>query len=182
MEHSRQHIATILLSGTVLLWVMLIYSETFVPFIAAFLQRDETLTGRTDIWQLALLIAERHPILGAGFGGYWVTGNEISEAFSGYLTAHNGLLDVYIEIGIVGIILLLLFHLGLFRKLCREFNRNTGWAIFGISFLIMSLLFNYTESIFLKSSLYIWNITIFLSIMLLPSEEAKKVTAKKSQM
>ena len=81
MEHSRQRIATILLAGIVILWVMLIYSETFVPFIAAFLQRDETFTGRSDIWQLALLVAERHPVLGTGFGGYWVTGNEISETF-----------------------------------------------------------------------------------------------------
>ena len=176
MEHSRQKIANILLAGTVILWLLLIYSETLMPFLSALLKRDDTLTGRTDIWQMALMIAERHPFLGAGYGGYWVTGNEISEAFSGYLTAHNGLLDVYIETGIVGIILLLWFHYGLFKRFCRALMEETGWAIFGVCFLIMSLLYNYTESIFLKSSLYIWNITICLSIIF----TSRNMTMKKN--
>lgn len=174
--NSRTQIAVCLLILTVASWIMLVYSDVLATGVAALLQRDITFTGRADIWKLALEVGNKHPIWGAGFGGYWVTGNEISERFSGFLTAHNGLLDVYIEIGAVGVLILLWFHLALYRRFIKEIGINTGWALFSICFLIMSFLYNYTESIFLKSSLYIWNITIFMALIFIP-KNANNITA-----
>lgn len=73
--------------------------------------RDPTFTGRTDIWALMLsLIAER-PMLGYGVGAAWseespfrvLVQRELGFAF---VSAHNGLLDLALEAGFVGVLLL----------------------------------------------------------------------------
>lgn len=171
----RSSVAALLVLGAAMSWAVLLFSETLIPFLTSLLHRDETFTGRTEIWLMGLNIAKQHPILGTGFGGYWVSGNEMSDAFSGTLTAHNGLLDVYIETGFVGVTILLLFLFEFYRKCSRQLTQNAEWGIFAISFLVMSILFNFTESLFLKSSSYIWNITLFLTILFTKNENKSSV-------
>ena len=52
--------------------------------------RDETLTGRSEIWATLVPFAMKRPILGHGFGGFWTDARrEIIAASHG----HNGYLD-----------------------------------------------------------------------------------------
>lgn len=163
MGNRAEQTATLLISAVVLVWIILIFSESFVSTITSLLGRDSTFTGRTDIWAMALRDAAQHPILGTGFGSYFATDNEFSRTF-GY-TGHNGLLDIYVELGVVGIILVLVFFLSFYRRVRGELAQSFDWGVFGICVLIMSLLANYTESLFLKSSSYIWASMIFLTIV-----------------
>lgn len=166
MERTAKSISFLIIFVIFLVWILLTFYEPLVSVVTEILGRDETFTGRTDMWRMTLEAAARNPILGTGFGSYWgTTGNKIAEAFGGTVTGHNGLLDVYVETGIIGIILLLGFHLGFYGRFRKEINRNFDWAVFGICFLVIGLLCNYTESLFLRSSSYYWNITIFLSII-----------------
>ncbi|WP_169746747.1 O-antigen ligase family protein [Demequina silvatica] len=80
--------------------------------IIVFLGRDETLTGRTEIWDLVLEASAESPAAGYGWGGVWTSqvGRSIQEAF-GYEaanSAHNGYLEVLLEVGIVGLTLYVL--------------------------------------------------------------------------
>ncbi|MCX8133463.1 MAG: O-antigen ligase family protein [Roseococcus sp.] len=84
-------------------------------FIAAFgaegvfalLGRDETLTGRTDVWQAVdRAIAER-PWLGHGFAAFWVAGTRPMELIWLELVweapdSHHGLRDIALQLGLVG--------------------------------------------------------------------------------
>jgi exopolysaccharide production protein ExoQ len=155
--------ATILICSVVTIWLLLIFSESFISTITPLLGRDETFTGRTDIWAMALRDAAPHPVLGTGFGSYFATDNEFSNTF-GY-TGHNGLLDIYVELGVVGVLILLGFLLSFYRKVRYVLDQSLDWGVFGICFLIISLLANFTESLFLKSSSYIWASMIFLIIV-----------------
>lgn len=77
---------------------------------------DLTFTGRTEIWQHLTLEIARRPWLGHGFGSFWDTGallNPIRSAppaawfMDAQLinTAHNGFIDVWLQNGLVGLLL-----------------------------------------------------------------------------
>jgi len=160
-----KNISKFLFFGTILIWVILTFSESFSATLTSLLNRDETFTGRREMWVMLIQAGARHPILGTGYGGYFGTpGNEFTETFGGHWS-HNGLLSVYVELGIVGIILVLMFHLEFYKRFRIIIYRNFNWGIFGICFLVMSMLCNYTENIFLNSQTYYWNIMIFLMIL-----------------
>lgn len=175
-EGRRPVIAGYLLIGIIASWVLLMFSDYLAPLMS-FLNRDATLTGRVDIWKIGLRVAAENPFLGTGFGGFWVTGNPISTAF-GFLTAHNGLLDAMIETGAVGVCLLLFFQFALYKRFSRGLSRDIAWPVFGIAFLVMSFLYNYTESIFLKSSQYAWNLTVFLALIIRNEEDETEKDAQ----
>ena len=162
MKNRAEQCAAILFFAVALMWIILIFSESFVSTITSFLGRDQTFTGRTDIWAMAMRDAAQNPIMGTGFGSYFATANEFTKTFGN--TGHNGLLDVYVELGIVGVLILLVFLFSFFRRMRGELNQSFDWGIFGICLLIVSLLANYTESLFLKSSSYIWASMNFLAI------------------
>jgi O-antigen ligase len=169
-------ISMFIVCATVLVWLFMTFSKSFVEVVAGILGRDETFTGRKDMWLMLINAAARHPLLGTGFGGYFGTpGNEFAEAQDGSVTGHNGLLNVLVEVGVVGLIILLGFHLSFYRKLLKGLKREFDWGVFGIAFLIMALLWNYTESLFLEPTSYIWGITIILSVIFSSPYLGKKV-------
>lgn len=80
----------------------------FLGDVAADLGRDATLTGRTDVWPAVLQAIARHPVLGYGWDGLWhendPTTNEMWRAagFKMY-HAHDGFLEILLELGVVGL-------------------------------------------------------------------------------
>lgn len=93
------------------------WDELMMP-VAALFGKSTDLTGRTDIWRLVLLEASRHPLTGIGYGAFWLGTGSPSQYIIDILNwlplqAHNGYLDIYNELGIVGLGLLvglLLLH------------------------------------------------------------------------
>lgn len=164
MENRVRHMVTYLVCAVVVVMLCLYFTASLMPAVTSVFGRDESFTGRTDIWRLGFEVAARHPILGRGFGGYWGFENEISEAFR-VTEGHNGFLDVYIELGMVGIVILFGFLLSFYVRVRRELNHAFDWAVFGICFLVMLLINSYTESNYLKTSSYLWNITVFLTVV-----------------
>jgi len=71
------------------------------------LGRDETLTGRTDVWvSVDRAIADR-PLLGHGFAAFWVAGARPMELIWQDLRweapdSHHGLRDIALQLGLVG--------------------------------------------------------------------------------
>ena len=75
--------------------------------------KDVTLTGRTDLWTIALRLIAEHPLLGAGYQAFWVHGNPLAEELwarfyiesRGGFNFHNTPLSNAVEIGFVGVAL-----------------------------------------------------------------------------
>lgn len=85
----------------------------------ALLGRSADLTGRSDtIWDKVLARAAEHPIFGNGFSSPWVP---FDPAFAGWIEdhgitvfhAHNMWLDVLMQLGVVGVVLVALAYLSL---------------------------------------------------------------------
>jgi exopolysaccharide production protein ExoQ len=73
--------------------------------------KDPTLTGRTDLWAHVIPYISERPMLGWGYFAFWSlvnpAANEISSLLRFHVThAHNGLLEMLLEVGIVGTIFL----------------------------------------------------------------------------
>jgi exopolysaccharide production protein ExoQ len=74
--------------------------------------KDATLTGRTELWYYVMLEIQQRPILGWGYSAFWSVYNpaaaEISRAVGWTVPhAHNGLLAMLLDVGIVGTALFL---------------------------------------------------------------------------
>jgi O-antigen ligase len=74
--------------------------------------KDPTLTGRTDLWPYLIPYISERPMLGWGFFAFWSSvnpaGNEISALLRWPIAhAHNGLLEMLLEVGIVGTVFFL---------------------------------------------------------------------------
>jgi exopolysaccharide production protein ExoQ len=161
-----KHLKGFLVSVVFIYWVL---HESVVEMIAPIFSRDETFTGRTDIWRLLLEFASRNPILGTGYGGFWAPGNrELEREFTSQFiltNAHNGYLAVYTELGIVGLVLLAGFLLAYCGIVRRELNHSFEWGVYGICLLPMSLLCNISETSFLQSPNYLWSTLVFLTVV-----------------
>ncbi|WGD38100.1 O-antigen ligase family protein [Lysinibacter sp. HNR] len=93
------------------------------------LGKSSDLTGRIDIWDAVVRVAEQRPAFGWGWVSYWPTW---VEPYTNLYTrnglpvphAHNAWLDVWLQLGVVGLITFaLLVSLTLWRSWFRAIDR-----------------------------------------------------------
>ena len=151
-------------AGVILLIAIKFMGWSPVEVWANFLGREGNLTGRPDIWTEAFKIAPVWSVFGTGFGAFW--GLPYTMEAIGQTTGHNGYLEIYIELGLVGIILLAIFLLWLYGQLTTAVKINFDWGLLGICFYFMSVVYNYSESNFLNTNSILWTTLIFLTFAL----------------
>jgi exopolysaccharide production protein ExoQ len=126
------------------------------------LGRDLTMTGRTQIWRAALSAIALRPVLGYGFNAFWHDMNGPSASILTqvrWLTphAHNGYLDLMLDLGAVGVTLFLAGIVLRLRSAIREYRilggRAALWPLLYLTFL---LLYNMTESTGFKVNSVFW--------------------------
>lgn len=150
--------AVIISMAVLLVVVTLTLGVIFAPDILALLGRDSTLTGRSDIWREAWRAILKQPVLGYGFSAFWI--GLKGEAFNvitmlGFvvLHAHNGFLEIMLEIGGAGLAVFILSYLRachLALSLIRsKYIEQAAWPVF---VLLLTILSNMDES-----SLLIYN-------------------------
>ena len=142
------------------------------------LARDSTFTGRTEIWDELVRIGSSHPILGVGYGSFWIhpplrfTINE----------SHNGYLEVFLELGIVGLILLLGILISFWFRASAALRTQFEIGAFAICFLLMAAFHNITEASFLRSTSHIWTMLVFLMVCIARLEDDSKRSLRRRKM
>jgi O-antigen ligase len=96
---------------------MAVLGKLYFGVLAGLLGRDPTLTGRTAIWAQVWIAILKRPWLGYGFSAFWRgtkgASFDVVVALKFVLFhAHNGFLEIWLELGAAG---LLLFALSYFR-------------------------------------------------------------------
>lgn len=90
-----------------------VLSETIAGITRA-LPVDVTFTGRSDIWEMAFEKIVEKPLTGFGYGAFWTLestkfGSESAEDWAGNAAhAHNGYIDVALNLGLPGLVLMLM--------------------------------------------------------------------------
>jgi O-antigen ligase len=109
-----------------------------------------TLAGRGELWG-ELLAFHTNPIFGVGFESFWLGERlkTISEAHWWHPTeAHNGYLETYLNLGLIGLFLLLGVIIATYRKACLDLLGNFQFGRFRLGFLAAVVVFNWTEAAF----------------------------------
>lgn len=134
-----------------------------VAGFTSLVSRNETLTGRTDIWDVLIPIVTHHPILGVGFGGFWTSQTEAEIMVN---EAHNGYLAVLLELGFVGFLITSMFLLSFAWKAAQAMTYDYDWASLCICFLLMATVHNISESSFDSFTRHLMAMILFLAVTL----------------
>ena len=81
----------------------------FTPRLLNVLGKNEDLTGRLDIWRSVSELASQRPVFGWGWVSYWMPWVEPFNDLAvrkgvTYLQAHDAWLDVWLQLGVVGVV------------------------------------------------------------------------------
>ena len=120
--------------------------------LLSFVGKDATLTGRTDLWLAILDLIKQKPLLGWGYMATWVPTDPqtaaIWEEFGWPVpNAHSAYLDVTLQLGLVGLGLLLTIIAIAWqraRACCRRGVLPLGW--FSLMLIVGALLFSISET------------------------------------
>ncbi|RDV45538.1 O-antigen ligase family protein [Leifsonia sp. ku-ls] len=95
--------------------------SVFASRIPALFGKSEDLTGRLDIWKAVTALAQQRPAFGWGWVSYWAPWVKPFDGLATrngveYLQAHNAWLDVWLQLGIVGLVVFVLLVLTTFGR------------------------------------------------------------------
>jgi exopolysaccharide production protein ExoQ len=136
--------------------------------------RNATLTGRTFIWEHCLSLVQ-NPILGVGFESFWLGPRyeKLAELIGMRLNqAHNGYIEVYLNLGWVGIALLTLVLITVYGRIVTAVYRMTPVASLRLAYFIATIAQNFTEASF-KMMHPVW-IAFLFAAMVVPEALALK--------
>jgi exopolysaccharide production protein ExoQ len=112
--------------------------------------RNLTLTDRTQIWD-AVLKVDINPVVGAGFESFWL-GERLENMWSLFsfhpVQAHNGYIETYLNLGLMGVFLLVCMLVAAFWTAKRVMIRNVGLGRFHVGLLLAIAVYNYAEASF----------------------------------
>jgi exopolysaccharide production protein ExoQ len=135
---------------------------------------DPTLTGRDQIWRYANNKFDGSPLVGVGYGALWQIGLQIQLVlrsmglFFIFNEAHNGYLEIAAQLGIAGIVCLMIFLIktllnGLWYWATVEKNAFCGAGALTIYIFWALILSNITESLYFQPGVGSSGLLIFLA-------------------
>jgi O-antigen ligase len=145
--------------------LMLVAGVIGIAFYALFLSsgmveslgRDPTLTGRTVIWDVVLSV-RGNALVGTGFESFWM-GRRLHRVWeltmTGLQEAHNGYLELYLNLGWIGVILLAGLIVNGYRNVIAAFRRDPALANLNLAFFVVAIIYNFTEAGFRETTL-VW--------------------------
>jgi O-antigen ligase len=121
--------------------------------VAKALGRQSNLSGRTDIWA-AVIPAAPNALVGAGYESFWISPNVVKfqQGLVGwwhpeYLNeAHNGYIEVYLNLGWVGVCLISCILISGYSRGVAAFRRNPSVGGLMLAYIIISSVYSITEA------------------------------------
>ena len=151
--------------------------EAYASIVHA-LGRKTDLTGRTDLWQAILSVDFNHWV-GTGYMSFWL-GNRLQYLWGLFYffpqEAHNGYLEIYINLGRIGLAFMGLLLVTGYRNVVAAFRLDPAAGAFRLAFFVLALVYNFTEAAFRMDD-PIW-IFLLLTISAIPAVRPRKDYAR----
>ncbi len=147
-------VAFLLAAGT----LSALYIPSHLEEVTGFLGKDPALTGRVPLWIVSAVMALQRPWLGYGFSAFWLPDETYTQRIWQLLgwmppQAHNGILELWLELGLVGIGFLLVVFAYYSVKALRFLRHSSEpAAAWPIMFLVFLFLTNLTTAFFLVAN------------------------------
>jgi len=124
--------------------------------ILALFGKNTDLTGRVPLWASVIDSIAKRPLLGYGYGSFWVKTNpEMLRVWSlnpwQPPNAHNGYLDVTLDLGVAGFVLAVTLVFGSAKRAlfwCKQ--PDSAWAIYAGCLIIVFIVTSLDETVFLR--------------------------------
>jgi exopolysaccharide production protein ExoQ len=152
----------VLLSITTIGFSLSVWLNNNLESLAVSVGKDPSITGRTPLWGFVWEMIQKQPWLGYGYGGFWQGWDgqaaQIWRAIQWTPNhPHNGLLALWIDLGLVGVVL---FAIGFWRYFLRAFayirRHPQVDGIWPLLYLIYMVLLNLTETNLFSSNSITW--------------------------
>jgi len=138
--------------------------------------RDMTLTGRTLLWTDVLDNAAKHPLFGVGVAAFWVgpVGYDLYPLPNWSRVTpewrpeqgHNGYIDTYVELGGVGVLLLVIVIGVAIAGALSQLETNFQLGSIRLALLLLILMSNLTETSFLRGTHDLWFVFLLIAVNL----------------
>ncbi|AXC12975.1 Exopolysaccharide production protein ExoQ [Acidisarcina polymorpha] len=144
-QKDRFVLATLVISVSLIVSLVGLYEASN---IALMLGKDPTFSGRTDIWKAVLRPIFKHPYLGYGYYAFWTKANPealataLAIGSTGLGNAENGVLQMWLEMGALGLglLFLALAHLCKMGMACFR-KDHSGFIQWSLCMVFLSLLY-----------------------------------------
>lgn len=137
--------SNILLITIVVFAIILSLNSDFLELVVSqYFGKDLTFTGRMDKWIIMISTISNHFWFGVGYDSFWDVPGNLNAFYEIGNSAHNGFLEMFNELGLIGFILMLSVFSSHFYR-AGKIKKNIN-----IIFLISLLLLNLTESVLFR--------------------------------
>lgn len=178
--------ALALLGGCAITWFVGV--DTARAFFFDAVDRDASMSGRDELWANVINEGSKAPLFGTGYGAFWYEGRgrELVGTWNPR-QAHNAYLDVFVDIGALGLLLVLAVvhyrlitawqtHAG--RRGTRQRNAMAAFTSMALGLCFVGA---FGESFLLKLDKYQFFV-LFWGIMVLENRDANHVSAEFSEL
>ena len=127
--------------------------------------KNTTLTGRTELWGDVISMVER-PFIGTGYDSFWL-GERLNILWKKHLwgprQAHSGYLEIYINLGRIGLFFLFILILSTYRNCLNYIKIDLNNGKFRLAFFAIFLFYNITEAVIFGMSI-IWFVFLLITV------------------
>ena len=168
------------LALTLLLLMMLVAVavSALAEELLALLGRDETLTDRTLIWELLIEFAQERPWLGRGYGAFWFSDVSIlfADRWGALDHAHNGYMDLWLELGYVGVAAFVLLLLAASKAAWDAYLMRPTWSrLFFPTFILVASLVNCVGRLIPAHNSIYWVLLCYCAMVQLSVQRSERL-------
>jgi O-antigen ligase len=116
------------------------------------------------MWE-GLLAMAHNPVIGVGYESFWLGDrlNVLWEAYGKFIQSHNGYLETYLNLGLIGLTLVIAKMLSGLLKVRKQLDVDYAFAILRLTFIVIVAIYNWTEASFYSIN-NMW-LLLFFSIL-----------------
>jgi exopolysaccharide production protein ExoQ len=151
-----------------------VFGIDIIAALAELVGRNPDLTGRTKIWRV-VLSTNTNPIVGTGYESFWLGPRLlwIWQQVGPINEAHNGYLEVYLNLGLIGLLLLVAFLITSYLTIVRVTKASPTNGSLSLALWTILLFYNVTESSFQPQLL--WSVFL-LGALVVPRRSLRTAT------
>jgi len=120
--------------------------------------KSSNMSDRTHIWEVVLSVPI-NPVIGTGYQSFWL-GPRVQwmwERLDGdsVLSTHNGYLQIYTELGLIGLFIICCYLIATYLKICKRLNPFTPLGSLGLGVWSLLLFYNVSEACLSMTVLFV---------------------------
>jgi len=144
---------------------------------------DSTFSARTLIWDFVFSEIAHRPLFGWGYRSFWLVGADApsvidAPAWVGSMpNGHNGYYDTILELGYIGLALLMVFIFATLHAIGRVADSERGRAWMMLSLALFVIIHNCLESTWMRGDSALWVVFVIVAVEIARYPQALPRTA-----